>query len=200
MTDQEYDKTKKDLLDLAESIENAKRPGYTGANVDILHNFKSVASRLGLTPLQVWGVYFLKHIDAIQSFSKDPCIPQAEAIAGRFADAVNYLKLGYALVAEAQEEREFLGSHDLDAPRTTGFVTEALGPEVGLPGGIKQPKTPGELLREKKDEYRRSIPQPPPTPPFDLDPSKLVCSNSTIVNPISWTPPNLVPVNPGVAQ
>lgn len=99
------------LLELAEKIESSKRPAYTLDNVDVLHNFKGVAERLGLTPLQVWGVYFLKHIDAITSYAKSDTIPQAEPLDGRFADAINYLKLGYALVKEDQidnkeEEKE----------------------------------------------------------------------------------------------
>ena len=40
------------------------------------------------------------HFDALMSYAKDPTIPQAEELTGRFADAVNYLKLGYALYAE----------------------------------------------------------------------------------------------------
>lgn len=69
-------------------------------NQDVLHNFKTVAQRVGVTPGQVWAVYFLKHIDAITSIMCAPDLPVSEAPIGRFADAVNYLKLGYALHKE----------------------------------------------------------------------------------------------------
>ena len=97
---EEYKKIAKELLCSADKIATAKRPAYTVGSADVLKNFKSVAGRLGLAPLQVWGVYFLKHIDAITSLAKDPNIPQAEEIIGRFADAINYLQLGYALYRE----------------------------------------------------------------------------------------------------
>lgn len=100
MKKKEFDGHCWQLLELAESIQNQKGPAYTFGKEDVLKNFKSVADRLNLTPLQVWGVYALKHFDAITSFAGDPNIPQAEDISGRFADAINYLKLGYALIVE----------------------------------------------------------------------------------------------------
>ena len=106
MTAEEYKESSYSLLLTADGIENAKRPAYTGANTDVLHNFKSVAARLKLTPMEVWSVYFLKHVDAILSAAKDPNIPQAEPLVGRFADAVNYLKLGYALYSEGQGQEK----------------------------------------------------------------------------------------------
>jgi hypothetical protein len=96
------------LLSKASSIEDAKRPAYTGGNPDCLHNFKTVAARLGISPLQAWGVYFLKHIDAITSLAKDETLPQAEAIEGRFADAINYLKLGFALFTEGGRQQTYV--------------------------------------------------------------------------------------------
>jgi len=97
-----YEEHRRDLLYHSHTIEKAKRPGYTSADNDVLKNFKHVAQRLGITPMQAWGVYFLKHIDAISSYAKDKDIPQAEELTGRFADAVNYLSLGYALYKEQQ--------------------------------------------------------------------------------------------------
>lgn len=104
MTIHEYDNLVDDLLNAALQIEMAKRPAYTLNSADVLHNFKAVAARAGITSEQAWLVYFLKHVDAISSAAKDPSIPQAEDIGGRFADAINYLKLGYALIRERQEQ------------------------------------------------------------------------------------------------
>jgi hypothetical protein len=104
MTADDYTRISAMLLDTAAKIEAAKRPAYTTGNPDVLHNFKSVAARAGITPMQAWAVYFLKHIAAITALAKDPDLPQAEGIEGRFADAINYLKLGYALHTEHAEE------------------------------------------------------------------------------------------------
>jgi hypothetical protein len=95
----EYEAVTTRLLTLAKSIVDKKRPDYTIGNKDVLKNFKSVGERLGLTPLQVWGIYFLKHIDAISSFAKGNKNP-SEPIEMRFADALNYLFLGMALIEE----------------------------------------------------------------------------------------------------
>lgn len=100
MNQVEYERIARALLKEADGIETAKRPGYTLGNEDVLRNFKQAAARAGITPGQAWAVYFLKHIDAITSVMTRPDLPVAEAPLGRFSDAINYLKLGYALMLE----------------------------------------------------------------------------------------------------
>ena len=86
-----------ELRTAAFDIAAAKRPAYTEASADVLHNFKDVARRAGIDPKQAWLIYFLKHVSAIAAAAKSPDIPQAEPLIGRFADAINYLELGWAL-------------------------------------------------------------------------------------------------------
>ena len=102
MNQQDYDRVSLELLTEAHTIEVAKRPGYTLGNDDVLKNFKAAAERAGVTPGQAWAVYFLKHIDAITSVMTRPDLPVSEAPLGRFSDAVNYLKLGFALYRERE--------------------------------------------------------------------------------------------------
>jgi hypothetical protein len=66
---------------------------------DRLANFKRLAARLGLSPIQVWAVYFVKPIDAILEYAKAGKV-SSEPIRGRFAVARNYLDLGLALIEE----------------------------------------------------------------------------------------------------
>lgn len=101
----DYDQIASGLLRLAHDIEISKRPGYTAGSIDVLANFKNVAARAGVTPEQAWAVYFLKHVDAVVSIMTRPDLPVSEEPPGRFADAVNYLKLGYALLAERVEKQ-----------------------------------------------------------------------------------------------
>jgi hypothetical protein len=103
----DYEDSVCELLDLAYRIEQAKRPGYTQDSNDVLDNFKKAAEMNGTTPMQAWGVYFYKHVAAILSYAKNPDIPQAEKLSGRFADAINYLKLGYHMINKEQQEQEF---------------------------------------------------------------------------------------------
>jgi hypothetical protein len=102
-----YEDVTRALLDEANGIETAKRPGYTLGNEDVLKNFKAVAARAGITPEQAWTVYFLKHIDAITAVMTRPELPVSEAPLGRFSDAINYLKLGWALLQENADTTRF---------------------------------------------------------------------------------------------
>ena len=47
-----FDGCKRDLFTLADNIASAKRPAYTGGNVDVLHNFKTTAQRCGI----LWAI------------------------------------------------------------------------------------------------------------------------------------------------
>ena len=102
MTADQYDLVANELLTLARDITISKRPGYTVGSVDVLANFKTVAERIGITTEQAWLVYFLKHIDAITTIMAKPDLPVSEAPPGRFADAINYILLGYAIFKERQ--------------------------------------------------------------------------------------------------
>lgn len=102
MNTADYDALSQDLAEYAQGIQIAKRPGYTRGDNDVLKNFKDVAARSGLTPGQAWAVYFLKHIDAITSIMTKPHLAVSEPPEGRFADAINYLYLGWALLTENQ--------------------------------------------------------------------------------------------------
>lgn len=106
MNQQTFDRVSAELLSEAAAIQAAKRPGYTLGNEDVLKNFKAAAERAGVTPGQAWTVYFLKHIDAIVSVMTRPDLPVSEAPLGRFADAINYLQLGYALWSESNAREE----------------------------------------------------------------------------------------------
>ena len=102
MRQDEFDVASRALLAEAARIQTAKRPGYTLGNTDVLHNFKSVADRVGITPAQAWAVYATKHYDAILSGMCRPDLPVAEALLGRFADLVNYAQLGWGLLVERE--------------------------------------------------------------------------------------------------
>jgi hypothetical protein len=131
----QYNLASRNLLSEATLIEGSKRPAYTGANEDVLFNFKAVAARMGINPMQAWGVYFLKHIDSITSYAKDPNIPQGEAMLGRFADAVNYLKLGYALLIEQEKVKEYSrrGRSRSHVSRSESLCPGCDGESSGLP-------------------------------------------------------------------
>lgn len=97
MTQTEYDIAVQELTVLADGIVKAKRPDYTRESPDVLSNFKVSGDMAGITPLQAWAVHYYKQMSAIFRFAKNPTCNPSEPIASRFADARNYIDLGYAL-------------------------------------------------------------------------------------------------------
>ncbi|RLC39729.1 MAG: hypothetical protein DRH51_06665 [Candidatus Coatesbacteria bacterium] len=80
----------KNMQEEEQDILFRKGHDYQCGSDDVLANFKRIAERLSLSPLEVWAVYFLKHIDAILTFVKKGEVA-SEDIEGRFNDARNYL-------------------------------------------------------------------------------------------------------------
>ena len=66
---------------------------------DRLSGFKQAGRRLGITPLQVLGVYLDKHLAAIGRYIREGQV-ESEPIQGRIDDAQNFLVLLLALIEE----------------------------------------------------------------------------------------------------
>jgi hypothetical protein len=98
MNTEQFDRIRNTLNTMREEIVLAKRPEYTEGNADVLHNFKQLAEEINITPMQVWYVYFRKHVASISQFCADPKRTTSEPIVGRVADAMNYLDLLNALI------------------------------------------------------------------------------------------------------
>jgi len=102
MTIEKLNELNKDIIKECFKLLNDKGHDYTGANEDTLANFKMVAQRTGLSPLQVWTVYFTKHADAIQTYIRKGEL-KSETIESRIEDAINYLLLLNGLIKEKNE-------------------------------------------------------------------------------------------------
>lgn len=126
-----YNRLVEILLRKSAEIQAEKQPAYILGNEDMLYNFKHVAARAKCSPGQVLCVYLLKHIDAITAALCQPALPQAEEMEGRFADAINYLKMGFALIKELElvakaEQQIQKGS----TPRSGGPFGELRGSDL----------------------------------------------------------------------
>jgi len=108
MTQKEFIETRQYILDKAQDIMDAKQPEYTNKSIDVLNNFKSTAESIGIKPMEVWAVFFNKHIQAIFSHAGDPSMHQAEPIDSRYADALNYLFLGFAMLVEDSNKKDII--------------------------------------------------------------------------------------------
>ena len=112
---EDYEQLSSFLLRVAQETEDAKRPGYTVGSEDVLANFKAVGERINRPAEEVCMIYFLKHVDSITAMVRRPELPQSEDMTGRFADAMNYIKLLYALL----KEREYDTVMGVDDERST---------------------------------------------------------------------------------
>jgi len=108
MTQKEFQETRNYILEKAQDIMDAKQPEYTNKSIDVLNNFKSTAKSIGIQPMEVWAVFFNKHIQAILSHSGDPNMHQAEPIDSRYADALNYFFLGFAMLVEDANKKDIV--------------------------------------------------------------------------------------------
>jgi hypothetical protein len=84
---------------------NAKGPDYARQGTskespeDCNNNFKQVARRTGMTMVQVWAVYWLKHVLAIETWLSTSNL-RSEKIEGRIVDAINYLLIMATMLCE----------------------------------------------------------------------------------------------------
>ena len=108
MNQKEFQETKKYILEKAQNIMDAKQPEYTNKSIDVLNNFKQTAKSIGIEPMQVWAVFFNKHIQAILTHSGNPNMKQAEPIDSRYADALNYLFLGFSLLIDVNDKKDII--------------------------------------------------------------------------------------------
>jgi len=108
MNQKEFQETRNYILEKAQDIMDVKQPEYTNKSIDVLNNFKSTAKSIGIQPMEVWAVFFNKHIQAILSHAGDPNMHQAEPIDSRYADALNYLFLGFAMLVEDSNKKDII--------------------------------------------------------------------------------------------
>jgi hypothetical protein len=102
MNREELQKCMDELFVVTSKMLASKGPEYQRGE-DVFSNFKTNADDLGLTPYQIWSVYFTKHtksiLNAIKNKPENPNEQDlSESFEGRIIDAVAYLNLLYAMV------------------------------------------------------------------------------------------------------
>jgi hypothetical protein len=125
MTNEEFNVHVSSFFSFIDGIGKTKGREYSGAidgKDDRLANFKRLAVKLGVTPETVCLIYGTKHLDSIDTFVKTIQrtgeIPAqlSEPIEGRFHDAVLYMILLSALVAERKFAHGINTPTELDNP------------------------------------------------------------------------------------
>ena len=103
MTNKEFKRFVSGFRKAQDKLILSKGHDYTQGNPDRLHNFKEVARLTGLSPIQVWSVYWLKHVFAICTFIKYGKV-KSEGIDERFLDEANYNLLGKAILKDESKK------------------------------------------------------------------------------------------------
>lgn len=99
MTNKEFKRFVSGFRKAQDKLILSKGHDYTQGNPDRLHNFKEVARLTGLSPIQVWSVYWLKHVFAICTFINKGFL-KSEGLDERFLDEANYNLLGKAILKD----------------------------------------------------------------------------------------------------
>jgi hypothetical protein len=66
-------------------------------------NFHEAAARRGISPMQVWGVYFDKHLAAVDAYIREGRV-ESEPIEGRIDDMITYLFILRSMVREGRSD------------------------------------------------------------------------------------------------
>ena len=100
MTYEKFDELFEARVEKLREIGRTKGRKYTKHSGDRLGNFKEEAQRLGLSPSEVWHVFFDKHLQAIEDYIRtgESCGP--ELVENHITDALMYLFLLEALIAD----------------------------------------------------------------------------------------------------
>ncbi len=106
MKHEEYREFRQDLIDEAFGVSDDKNEDYTVGSDDALENFKSVAERRDMHPMDVLMVYKQKHQDAIDNFVRTRGKSESEPIRQRIIDDINYSVLLLALYNDLKEKQE----------------------------------------------------------------------------------------------
>jgi len=112
MNKKEYDKLRTKFIEETLSLSDTKRIEYTEGNHNdnVLWNFDSISSNLGIAPIEVLSVYLSKHISSLFSYFKTRKT-YSEPIEGRVKDIINYLLL---MVAMIERDRVLSSRMDLE--------------------------------------------------------------------------------------
>lgn len=120
MMEDEFRKVDQDLMLRCDEVLKQRGSAYANQQ-DRFANFKEIAQQVGCSPLHVCHIYLLKGMSVINKLMRGENVP-GEHEHERFADAINYLRLGYALRQEWKRSDE---AEDYLAPSPIIPVDEA---------------------------------------------------------------------------
>jgi len=104
MTNKEFAMVCGALRNRASNILDQRAEAYA-TDQDRLANFKEMSNRAGITQLQVVHLFLQKGLAVLDKIAQGKT-PPGEEILDRFADALNYVQLMYAVYVEQTNQKE----------------------------------------------------------------------------------------------
>ena len=90
-----FDFLRRQLDERAKEVLDTKGADYAWKG-DKLSNFREIAMLLGVHPMLVWAVYFMKPVIPLLKMAATGQV-ESEPVEERFVDARNYVDLGYGI-------------------------------------------------------------------------------------------------------
>lgn len=122
MNKKQYEEMRTKFIEDTFKLSDSKRIEYTEGNHNdnVLWNFDSISSNLGIAPIEVLSVYLSKHISSLFSYFKTRKT-YSEPIEGRVQDIINYLILMVAMIERDKKkswsiEDSMVETNDDDTP------------------------------------------------------------------------------------
>lgn len=102
MKEEDFQLLDAQLMERCNAVLKQRGSAYA-TQADRFSNFKEIAQQVGCSPLHVCHIYLLKGMSVINKLMRGETVP-GEHEHERFADAINYLRLGFALRQELRTE------------------------------------------------------------------------------------------------
>jgi hypothetical protein len=99
MNNEEYSRHVGQFTAEMQVVTVSKNLDYSAGSDDTLSSFYRVAEAAGVTPVQAWLVFLMKHVCAVERYVKTGQLC-SESIHSRLIDLANYAMLGDALVED----------------------------------------------------------------------------------------------------
>lgn len=80
---------------------NRKNADYAGESESAFAAFEEVAEALGLTPMEVWATYYMKHVQALMRYIKGGKL-ESEGIRSRLLDLTTYPAILEAMITDGE--------------------------------------------------------------------------------------------------
>jgi len=127
MTAKEFESLVNKRFQYCKEVLINKGNDYAPDTKDRLSNFREIAKRTVLNPLDIWTVLFEKHILSIETYMSKRNL-ESESIEDRITDTINYLLLGEALILEDKDSIAYVEPDEVPPQKLPTYLDKGKAP------------------------------------------------------------------------